>query len=278
MWLKENILPFSVFLMTASVLVVIRTSTHPSLDRNWEPNQKILASVDISGDDVSMRNIRNTQYHSATSYEPVYFDRSYRLSDLEKACLVSEDLGAGQAHLMVTFKFRGQGWVVFSPEPRLEKGETFSALAGFFRRYELATVVATESDAIYLRTNVLNHPVSLFELKLDDARMRELFLKMASRESALAHDPEFYHTLFNNVSEEIMDAFRTVARRSVIGPLLLPSHAARRAYDMRILRSDVSVEMLLAQGAITDDARAVAPDADFSEKIHKAVEEIQEGL
>jgi len=277
--IRENILPFSVFLITAAVLVGVRTSTSPSLNRNWDANQKNLASIEISVDDVFVRNIRATRYRTATDFDPTYFDRTYRLSDLQKACLIVEDLGGGgRAHLMLSFEFRGQGWLVFSPEPRLEQGERFSALAGLFRRYELITVVAMESDAVYLRTNLLNHPVYLFNLRIDEARLRMLFLQMVARETALSRDPEFYHTIFNSVAGEIMRAMRSVANQSSPGPLWIPSRADRRAYEMRILRSDVSLALLRGRGMITEEARAGQPDADFSERIHKAVDLIQEGL
>ncbi len=277
---KDNILPFTVFLATAAVLVVIRTSTHPSLTRDWQPNQKTLTSIEINGDDVFMRNIRSTRYQSETNFVPTYFDHDYKLSDLEQACLIIEDLGGmGRAHVMLSFEFHGQGWVVFSPEPRLENGEEFSAVAGLFRRYELATLVAAESDAVYLRTNILHHPVYMYDFRLDEAQLRMMFLEMVSRETSLSRDPEFYHTIFNSGSGQVMHVMRSVAKHSSPGPLFMPIHADRRAYEMRLLRTDVSINILHGQGMITDDVRgSQAGDADFSDKIHKAVGQIQEGL
>jgi hypothetical protein len=276
---RSNILPLSILVALTAVLGTLRATTHPSLSRAWEPNQAILATIAINGDDISMRNIRNTEYRSATDYTPTYYDRAFKVSELQRACLVKETLdGIGNAHLMITFQFPGPEWVVFSPEPRLERGETFSALPGLFRRYEMAIMVTSEIDAIYLRTKVLAHPVTMYDLRLDDEGLRTLFTSMVARESELARVPEFYHTIFNSVSGNLMKPLRAVATKHLPGPLFFPSNADRLAYDLRLLRRDVTFDLLAGGGMITDVARASEADSSFSERIHAPVSQIQEGL
>lgn len=271
--LKENFLPLMVFLAAAAVFALVRFTTHPSLNRSWDPNQALLATVTIEGNDVYVHNIRNTQYRSATDATPTYFDRSYKLSDLREACLVKEKLGGlGGAHLMLEFEFGNNDWLVFSPEPRLERGETYSALKGLFRRYELVYMVEAETDAIRYRTNTLNHLVYLFDLRLAGQNLRKLFADVAARTDQLAQEPEFYHTLFNSVEGNVIRHLKAVANYPVAGPLFFPVNADHMAFDMKLLRPETPLLTLRDRGLITSLARACPSDADFSQTIHGPLE------
>jgi hypothetical protein len=57
------------------------------------------------------------------------------------------------ARPIVSFQSGDREHIAFSIETRKEIGETYSAILGFFRQYELIETVADERDVIRLRTN-----------------------------------------------------------------------------------------------------------------------------
>ena len=275
--LRENFFSLTILIAVAAVLAFIRFTTHPSLNRSWDANQTVLATIAIEGDDVYVRNIRNTQYRTAADFTPTYYDRSFKLNELQRACLVKEDLGGlGRAHLMIEFKFPGPSWVVFSPEPRLERGKTFSAIKGLFRQYELVYIVAAETDAIRFRTNVLHHDVYLYELHLTEPNLKKLFVDVAQRETKLSKEPEFYHTLFNSVESNVVRHLKAVANKWVPGPLLFPANGDHLAFDMKLLRPETPLLTLRQRGLISNIARTNQSDTEFSQQIHDPLEGMYE--
>ena len=61
-------------------------------------------------------------------------------------------MGDAIAHVIVSFDFAGDH-VAISIETRKEKGEAYSSIAGFFKRYELIHLVGDERDLIRVRSN-----------------------------------------------------------------------------------------------------------------------------
>ena len=57
------------------------------------------------------------------------------------------------AHPIASFQFANAPPLCFSIETRKEIGESYSAIGGFFRQFELIYVVADERDVIRVRTN-----------------------------------------------------------------------------------------------------------------------------
>ena len=95
-------------------------------------------------------------------------------------------MGDAIAHTIVSFGFGGEH-VAVSIEIRREQGEAYSAIAGFFRQYELHYVVADEHDVIGLRTTYRRPPedVYLYRLDVPKADIRRLFLEYVKKINAL---------------------------------------------------------------------------------------------
>jgi hypothetical protein len=275
---RDHLIPLSLFIVLASGLAVRRATTHPSLRRDWQPAQAELAAVHIFGDDVRIDNIRNADHRAGTDRTISTFSRSFQLSGLKRAWLVLERQGRGKAHAMISFEFEGPEYVVMSPEPRCENGESFSAVLGFFRRYELAYIVATERDAIGLGAVVRRNPVYLYEMNLSGEKVRRLFEGMSGRASKLAAEPEFYHTLFNSVTGNLLRHLRPLADRPSAGPILFSSRFDTRLYEMRLLRTDGSIEFLRGRGLVTPLAGECAEKEDFSDCIRKNLMQLGEGF
>ena len=86
-------------------------------------------------------------------FVPRYDERTFDLRELDAVDLIAVYwMGDAIAHIMVSFGFAGDH-VAISIETRKEKGEAYSSIAGFFKRYELIYVVGDERDLIRVRTN-----------------------------------------------------------------------------------------------------------------------------
>ena len=132
---------------------------HPLNARDWQPDVAVLPSATIDGERVTLHNVRNFIYRSATDFTPQYYDKTVDLRQLETVDLIASYwAGDAIAHLMVSFGFGETDYVAVSIETRKERLEDYSSLKGFFKQYELIYVVADERDVIRLRIRIGSRP------------------------------------------------------------------------------------------------------------------------
>lgn len=197
------LLPFTIALM---VLLIWWSTVEPSNDRGWQPDVARLPSAEIHGDLVTLRNVRNFKYRSATDYTEHWYDRTVDLRRLDSLDLIAVYwMGDAIAHTMLSFGFAGEP-VTISIETRKEQGEEYSTLAGFFRRYELYYVVGDERDLIGLRTTYRAPPedVYLYRVHAPAENIRRLFLEYVAKINQLHEEPEFYNTATANCTTSIV--------------------------------------------------------------------------
>ncbi len=115
----------------------------PSLNRNWNSDQKILASVELDDNTVHIKNARNFVYKSVSEYTEQYYDATFDLTKLTRAWYIIEPFGErdGPAHTMLTFDFSDGQHLAVSAEIRKEVGESFDAIKGLLRQYEIVYMV-----------------------------------------------------------------------------------------------------------------------------------------
>ena len=184
---------------------------------------------------------------------------------------VVERFGAGGlAHTFLSFGF-GDEYIAISIEIRKEKGETFSPLKGMLREYELMYVIGDERDLIGLRTNYRKDVVYLYPVKTTPEKMRRVFLDMVERANTLAREPEFYNTLTNNCTTNIVRHVNTISPRRIpfSYKVLLPAYSDSLAIDIGLIESHGSLEETRATHRIDATAELVALDADFSQRIRR---------
>src|SRR3984957_297726 len=112
--------------------------------------------------------------------------------------------GPSIAHVFLSFGFADGRHLAVSVETRRRNGQGFSAIAGFFRRYQLIFVVADERDLIGVRTDIRRERVYLYPLRITPEETRRLFGGYMDRATALAERPEFYNTVTNNCTSNIV--------------------------------------------------------------------------
>ncbi len=141
--------------------------------------------------------------------------------------------------------FSGGRYVAISVETRRERGEAYSAVAGFFRRYELIYVVADERDLIGVRTDIRRESVYLYRLQATKAEREALFLSYLDRIAKLSWAPEFYNTLDNNCTTNVLG--RANAASGDIASswmVLLSGYADRYAYELGRLDTSLPFDQL----------------------------------
>ena len=130
-------------------------SLKPSNNREWTPEQAMLAKAEFRGRQVTIRNIRDCRWRTLDDFDLSYFDRTFDLDRLTSVDFVVVPFNEmpSLGHTMLSFGFDDGDHLAVSVEIRKERGEAFSAVKGFFRQYELMYVVASERDVIQRRVN-----------------------------------------------------------------------------------------------------------------------------
>lgn len=257
-------------LMYGALVVLVR----PSLTRDWTPDQVVLARAEISGDTVSITNIRNISYRTTSDYDVRYYDKTVDLNKLESVWYLVEPFsghGAGAAHTLLSFGFEGGDYVAISVEIRKEKGESFSPVKGLLRQYELVYVIADERDVIKLRSNYRKDDVFLYPVQTTRENIRRLFISMLTRANKLATEPEFYNTLTSTCTTNLVAHVNeiTPGRIPFSYKVLMPAYSDELARGIGLIDASLSIEELRMKYRINDRASAYADDPRFSERIRE---------
>lgn len=250
-------------------------SLQPRQDRVWADDvAQRLQVVSFDGRHVVLDNVRDFTWRTETDYDVRWERRSYDLDQLRGADLVlSYWMGPAIAHTLVSFEFADGRHLVFSAEIRKERGESFSALGGFFRNFEMTLVAAEETDIIRTRTNARGEDVYLFRLHgLAQAQLKALFAGYLQQARALDAEPAFYNTLTSNCTTVVFDLARHIAPGLPLDyRLLLSGYLDRYAYDQHALQPGFTELELRQRGAISARARQPEADADYSRWIRRGV-------
>jgi Domain of unknown function (DUF4105) len=263
---------FAAFMALFALLVASWSAIGPSNDRDWVPENAVLAYASSDGNYVTLHNIRNFDYRSETDFTPAYYDRTFDLGQLDEVdLLASYWMGPTIAHVFLSFGFADGKHVAISVETRRERGEGYSSLKGFFRQYELYYVVGDERDLVRLRTNYRRDPperVYLYRLRGSAANARQLFREYALRLNALKNQPEWYNTLTTNCTSAIWLNSRINPEHVPYSwKILLSGHVPEYLYEQGKLDTSVPFEELQRRALINPLAQAADDAADFSQRI-----------
>lgn len=255
-------------------LVIIWLLIRPSNNRNWNTDQAILPSAEIEGNLIHIHNIRNFTYQSTTDYTPDYYDKTFDLTTLKRVYYIVEPFSnwEGSAHTFVSFEFEGSQFVSISVEIRKEKGESFSAWKGLLKQYEIMYVIADERDVVKLRSNYRQDSVFVYPVKTTTERAQKMFLEMVQRANTLKDKPEFYNTLTNTCTTNLVQHANIIVpgRIPFSYKVLFPGYSDRLAYDLGLIDTTLSFAEIRAKYKINERAEKYANSPDFSQKIRAA--------
>jgi hypothetical protein len=273
-WLRAR-RPWKVVLTAAGFLLVLGwwLSLKPSNARDWQPDVAVLPYADIAGNQVTIHNIRNCDYRSETDFDVQHYDRTFNLDALRTVDLYLVTWGSPNiAHTMVSFGFTNGDYVCFSIETRKEKGESYSALKGLFRQFELTYIVADERDLVRLRTNYRQgEEACLYRLHATPAQGRKLFLDYLRRANELRDRAEWYNAITDNCTTAIRTQRAAADRAPWDWRMLINGHLDELLYERGVIVTNLPFAELKKISNINSRAKAADQAADFPQQIRQGL-------
>lgn len=243
----------------------------PSNDRDWIPELKTLARAEFKGDQVTIYNVRNAEFLTYRDCIVDYYDKTYDLNKIQSVDFIVIPFtdNPAIAHTMLSFGFGPGEYVGVSAEVRLERGETYDAAIGLFGQFELTYVIADERDLIRARTEHRNCEVYVYRTKATPDQARKLFVDVLKRNNQLRDQPEFYDTLRNNCTTNIVRHINAIAPNKVPHDyrILLPGFADRLAYELKLIDTSLPFEEVKRRAHVNALAHQYKDDPHFSARI-----------
>jgi hypothetical protein len=226
--------------------VLIRGSLRePRLAAAPSPDQARAPHADVVGSIVTLNNVRNARYRSATDYDVAWETRTFDLADLTTVDFIVEPFEAlrAVAHTFISFGFKDDQHLALSFETEHLPGRPYGPVRGLFRQYVLRAVAGDERDLIGLRTEIRRDDVYVYPLRSNQKILRRLFLLLMQRVNALEARPEYYNTLTNNCTTQYRTVYETLTQRSLrFDPrVYLPGYADALALHLGLIEWTGSV-------------------------------------
>ncbi len=261
-------------LVLTALAAAVLSGMEPRADRDWIEQQARLPAARFDGRLVHVTNVRNFTFTSPDRFTRAYDTRTYDLDQLDAVWFVLTPFYAtwrGPAHSFLTFGFGDSQFVSISVEARREEGEEYGPVTGLFNKFELMYVIGDERDIIGQRAIFEEYPVYLYPIRAPREKIRAVFTEMLERANALREEPEFYNTLTNNCTSNVVDHVNRVASRPIPGGLrtMLPGYIDGVAHSLGLIDSDLDLARAREKFRVNDRARRFATDSSFSLRIRE---------
>jgi hypothetical protein len=258
-----------------AVLVISFLRIPASNDRDWQPDVSVTPHAIVNGDLVTIRGVRNFDYRSESDFTPRWEDRTYDLRKLDSVDIIAVYwTGKAVAHIMVSFGFQDQEYLAISIEARKEKSESYSSLAGFFRRYELYYVVADERDVIRVRTTYRqpHEDVYIYRTRTPQRNIRRTFLDYIQALNDMRVHPRFYNTLTTNCTTSILMHTRINPESPPMSwKVLLSGYLPDYLYELGRIETAKPFADLEKLSRVNDRAHAADKAASFSQCLRQGL-------
>ncbi|MDB6083874.1 MAG: hypothetical protein JWN43_1755 [Gammaproteobacteria bacterium] len=256
-----------------AALLIWWTLLPPTNDRVWADDVARMSTGTVDGNRVTLHNVRNFDWRTATDYTQRWETRTYDLERLRSVDMImSYWRGPAIAHMLLSFGFEDGAYVVFSVEIRRQKTQKFSELGGFFKEFELSIIAADERDVIRVRTNVRGEDGYLYRLQLPQSAMRSLFLGYVGKANALVDEPRFYNTVTVNCTTLVYEMMkRIVGYLPLDYRLLLSGYLPEYVYEVNGLDRRYSLRELRERGRITERAQQSDRSENFSSDVRRDI-------
>ena len=245
----------------------------PRNDRDWQPDVARTPTAERQGSVVTVRDVRDFDYRTETDFTERWEERRYDLDRVVGLDLFVIYWGPTlYAHTILSWGFEDSAPLAASIETRKEKGESYSALLGFFRQFELVYVLADERDVVRLRTNHRGEQVFLYRLTTSREGARALLAQYLDEANALAREPAWYNAFTDNCTTAIWRNVRALSPDSPFDwRLLANGYLDQLAYERGLVDTSLPFAELRERSDITDRAKACGPQDDFSRCIREGL-------
>lgn len=260
--------------VVVAALALIWALRRPSHDRTWALDQSVLPAAAFEGSRVRIAGIRNFRWTSATEFTPAWDTREYDLDQLESAWYVLvpfSERWRGPAHAFVSFGFSDGRYLAISVEARRQLGEQYGVVAGMLRRFELIYVAGDERDLIGRRAVYDGNDVFVYPIRADRAAIRAVFVAMLERANALRERPEWYNTITNNCTLNLVRHVNALAPGSIPAGwrIALPGYSDEVIHNLGLIDSTGTLAEQRTRFRVNDRAREALDSADFSARIRR---------
>jgi hypothetical protein len=270
---RGKLLKLGIVLGACALVAAWWLTLKPSNDRAWQPDVAQTAWAEINGDEITIHNVRNCDYRTATDFTPHWEMRTVRLSQITGIDLAINYWGSPWiAHPIVSFQFADALPLCFSIETRKTIGQQYSTLEGFYRQYTLIYIVADERDCIRLRTNYRREDVYLYHTLASPAQARQRFREYINTLNTLHENPRWYNAVTSNCTTSIRAQRAAKLRAPWDWRILLNGKADEMLYqDHAIATGGLSFTELKQRSLINERARAADQNPDFSRIIREGL-------
>ena len=251
-------------------------SLKPSNERQWADDVAQTSHGEVSGDEVTLHNVRNFRWRTNTDYEQRWETRHYDLRQLRSLDMITSYWSSRAiAHLLFSFGFTDGPQVVFSVEIRRERGEVYNEIGGFFKQFELSVIAADERDIVAVRTNVRGEDDYLYRLRLPPEAIRSLFLAYLEQANQLVSVPRFYNTVTVNCTTLVYRMLKHIVGALPLDyRLLLSGYLPEYVYALGGLDGRYTLAELREFGRITARAQRAGDRGGFSAAIREGIPEL----
>ncbi len=260
-------------MVALGVALLMWRSAQPTNERGWIEEATYLPTVDFDNETITVKNVRCFNWSENAPPKGRYDTRTYDLGKLVTLDFILSRFGKMKklnGHTLLSFGFEGGEYLTVSVEIRREEGQHYSFLRGLFRHYELMYVFADERDIIRLRTNIRRESTFLFPVKVGVPKIRKLLVSILKRANSLAETPEFYHSVKNSCTTNLISHFNEVGlcKANEHGPRAVFSGLADSLlYDLGLIGDGTELKEFQKKHAISKLAQDYGDGPDFSRVI-----------
>jgi hypothetical protein len=245
----------------------------PSHERAWQDGQERIPVIRVTGDSVHIENLRDSRHFPDGISETRWIDGSFRISEVERIWFALSPFNPrirALAHPFLSFEMSDGRFVVVSVEARREQGRTYSALRGLFPSYETIFVFGTEEDLLSLRAVAWDDPLYLFPIRVEPEQARAMFSALLERAQEIERRPEFYHTLTNNCTTNLIRPINELVELPVrwrVG--IMPGYSFDEAFERGWIDTDLPRDQARASHRVNARVRAAQGAEDFSRELRR---------
>lgn len=244
----------------------------PSNDRDWQPDVAQKPWAEVHGDEVTLHNVRHFEYRTDTDFTPRWETRKMRLSQLTHIDLFINYWGSPwMAHPIASFQFADTPPLCFSIETRKKNGQSYSAIGGLYRQFDLIFIASDERDVVRVRTNYRKgEDVYLYRTTAGLKHTRERFLEYIRSINELRNQSRWYNAVTTNCTTGIRSQRPASGRMPWDWRLLINGKGDELLYERRgILTDGLPFAELKQRALVNSAARAANEDPAFSDVIRK---------
>ncbi|MBL9116153.1 MAG: DUF4105 domain-containing protein [Verrucomicrobiaceae bacterium] len=253
-------------------ILALWLTQRPRSDRDWQTDVSKTAWAEVNGSMVTLHHVRNFDYRTPNDFTERWETRTVDLDKITGFDIAICYWGSPwMAHPILSFQFSGSSPICFSIETRKEVGESYSALGGLYRQFELIYIVADERDVIRLRTSVRKgEDVFLYHTNATAVQARERFMEYIQGLNELHASPAWYNAITTNCTTTIRTQRPKDKRMSWDWRFLLNGKADEALYERGVFDfKGLDFETLRKRSQINEKAKAATHVDMFSEVIRR---------